>query len=694
MTASTGPSERFLAMLPPTLWAQDDAGGPPVMLALLQALEEQWLDLAAEVDQVLDDAFPDSAAEWALPYLAQVLGLPPDAGRAEIGSVTALRRRRGTPSAIEDFATVVTGWPARVTEGWQTTLWSQQLRHPVRRTASLSMRKREHLLAGTGLDPARRSVTPGGSHHPAAATATVFPWQSRRFSFTEACPLPDGRLALHPLGQTAPLHLRPDPLIISSDADDQRPQGEAPVPRPPRAPGDLPLRATWRLIEALAPEQITYQPGPIWELGAEHPLTQELGVVHGDDPMLLALTVDGADVPWSAIGLTSLPGGGAAPVPGPDQVLVDPSRGVAVPGSDLTGTVRAVFYRPAPGRIGALASTADGDDRAGAVIVVDPALGLHPPGQTVVATLDDALTAAATRPDAEIRLVTGDRLAAPAPIATAPARARWRIVAPAGLTPVIVGDLSIQAAGLDLELAGCYLGGTLKIGPDVAAVTLTGITMDAAGGQVIEVDPAAWTLKLAATRCHLGPIRADLSAFPIRLTDCIVDGAGVPLTPCGSPPPPPAKVPAVAAIDRFPPQLSATAITFAGVVAVDTVEASDCLFLDGIRAVVTSTGCLRYCHLGADDDPQAHPAPFQCLSGTLPAIVSSGVESAGYYAPVLTAPSGRGADPVLTGASDGGEIGAYHHARRGPLALRLAQRLSEMTPLTVHPHLDVSPAQE
>jgi hypothetical protein len=110
--------------------------------------------------------------------------------------------------------------------------------------------------------------------------------------------------------------------------------------------------------------------------------------------------------------------------------------------------------------------------------------------------------------------------------------------------------------------------------------------------------------------------------------------------------------------------------------------------------VVTSSGCLRYCHVGDADDPQAHPAPFQCISGPLPAIVSTGVESAGYFAPELSAPAGRGADPILTGASDGGEIGAYHHARRGPLAVRLAQRLAEMTPLTVHPHLDITRSEE
>jgi hypothetical protein len=682
-------------MLPAALLAAQPPDELPPLLALLGAIEEQWLMLAADADSVLDDTFPDSAAEWALPYLGQVLGLPPDAGRSEIGSATALRRRRGTPAALEDFATVITGWPARVTEGWQTTIWCQQLRHPVRRTASLSMRAGEHLLVGTQLDPARRSLTPGGPYHPAAATATVFPWQVFRLNATQVCPTADpARFTLHPLGLLAPLYLRPQPLVIASDAEDERPPGAAPAMRPPRAPADLPLRATWRLIEALAPDQVSY--GPVWTLGPAHPLAAG----PADDPPLITLTVDNVAVPWTSIGLTSLPPGGG-PAPDPDQVLLDPNRGIIAVGSGLAGTVRAMFYRPASGRIGALASTVEPDDVAGKVIIVDPAGGPHAPGQLVVADLDAAVTAAMALPgpgagpgpDVEIRLETNDRLAAPAPLTAVPPVSRWRIVAPTGLTPVIVGDLEIGLPGAQVELAGCYLEGNLTAGADLAALTLTSVTMNPAAGRSLTVTPGAWTLRLSASLSVLGPVRADLSAFPIVVADSLIDGAGIALAPCEAAPPP-TPVPAVAAADRFPPQLDATASTFAGAVAADTVWAADCMFLGGVRTVVTSAGCLRYCHLGEDPDPQAHPQGYQCRSGPLPALVSGGVESVGYDAPLLTAPAGRGVDPVLTAASDGGEIGAYHHARRGPLALRLTQRLAEMVPLTVHPHLAITRPEE
>lgn len=702
MTAAGGvPSRRFLAMLPPALLESPDGEQPPVSLALLAAVEEQWLELAADVDRVLDDTFPDSAADWALPYLGQLLGLPPDAGRAEIGSATALRRRRGTPGALEDFAEVVAGWPTRVTEGWQTTLWCQQLSHPARHTASISLRAGEHLLVGSQLDQARRSVTPGGSFHPAAATATVFPWQVRRFDGVEVCPLTTPRrFALHPLGIPAPLYLRPQPLQIASDAEDENPPGTPPTARPPRAPGELPLRATWRLIAALGPDAITY--GTVWRLAADHPLAANTP----DDPPLLTLTVDGTPLPWSSIALTGLPDAGA-PTPDPMQVLVDPSRGTLSVGSGLAGTIRATFYRPLPGAIGALAATAEPDDGAGTVIIVDPTGAAPVAGEIVVTDLTAAVNAAlalpqpavrppdtAASPDVEIRLATNDRLVSPGVIIGTPAATRWRIVAPAGLTPVIVGDLGFELDGTEVELAGCYLEGNLSAGADLAGLTLTSVTMNVAARRTLTVSPQAWTVRLQAGRSHLGAVRADLSAFPIVLTDCTVDGAGVAPTPCGAPSAAPAPTPALAAANQFPPQLHTRGCTFAGVVAVDVIDATDCLFIDGLHTVVTATGCLRYCHLGPHDQPQTHPTAYLCLTGALPPLGSVGAESAGYLAPLLTSPSAHRADPVFNSASDGGEIGAYHHARRGPLALRLTQRLPEMTVLTVHPHLTIASPEE
>lgn len=681
----------LLRMLPPALLLDElderDRRTPP-LLAVLGALQEQYLMLAERIDALVDDAFPDSAADWALPYLAELLGLPPDASREEIAYATALRRRTGTPTAVEDHAEVITGWPARVQEGWQSTLWVQQLRHPRRRTASISLRTGEHLLIGSGLDPARRSVTPGGPHHPAAVTARVHPWRVHALTDVQAAPLGDGRLAMHPLGIAAPLYLRPRPLRVATDAEDEREPGRPPAARPPRSPAELPIRATWRVLGALG--EVSF--GPVTTLSADHPAA---------GPRWFTLTVDRVPVPWDRIGLAALPDGTAVPAPG--HVLVDPSRGVLLPADDLSGIVRTTFHRAASGLLGPPASRSQPREDAGVVVVVDPdPVGTPPVGQTVVPTLEAAVAVAMAAtgplapdgaPEVEIRLQTSDRLAAPPPVTGSPALTRWRLVAPSGLTPTIVGDLAVDLDGGRLEVLGCYLTGSLRIGPGMREVVLDGVTQDTTSGAGISLDQTAWTTALTARRCVLGSVRADQSALPVTLTDCLVDGRGAAPRPCGGDPGGDPSRPALAAVDRFPPDLVATGTTFVGVVAADEVWVSDCLFTDGLRTTITATGCVRFCHLGPEDDPTAHPLGHRCLTGHLPRFGGIGLESAGHWAPAL--PLGtRSGHPLLTGAGDGGEIGAYHHARRGPLARRLSERLTEMIPLTVHGHVAVTRTED
>ncbi len=125
-----------------------------------------------------DDLFIESCADWAVPYIGALLGLPPDAGRLEVAYAVALRRRKGTPAALEDFAEVLTGWTARVLEGWQITIWAQRLGHPgPPRVATVDLRDGARSRIGTPFERVRRSVSPSGPWSPRAATVVVWPWQ-------------------------------------------------------------------------------------------------------------------------------------------------------------------------------------------------------------------------------------------------------------------------------------------------------------------------------------------------------------------------------------------------------------------------------------------------------------------------------------------------------------------------------------
>src|SRR5260370_21588216 len=116
---------------------------------------------------------------WGGPYLGRLVGLPEDASRREVAYATALRRRKGTPGGLKDFAEVLTGFTARVVEGWRVTLWAQVPGHPAApRISSLSLRDRDLLRVGTPFERAARSVSPQGPRHPRAAAARRWPWQA------------------------------------------------------------------------------------------------------------------------------------------------------------------------------------------------------------------------------------------------------------------------------------------------------------------------------------------------------------------------------------------------------------------------------------------------------------------------------------------------------------------------------------
>ena len=670
--------------LPPALREAptDPDGAPRLLDLLLSAVDGQVELLEQDIDQLYEDLFIESCADWCVPYIGALLGLPADADRREVAHSIALRRRKGTPRALEDFAEIVSGFTARVTEGWQVTLWAQRLGHPPpARIAAFDMRAAARFCVGTPFDASRRSVTPSGPYSPRAATATVWPWQVRTYRATEAAPLPEpGRFALHPLGADAPPYLRPAP------AGDRRLTDER----------GAPVRASYRVLQSLAePGQIGYATN--WTVRPDHPLAQTLAPSR---PALLALQAGGVEVPWTALRFGSLPPGAPAPAsPQAGEVLVDLARGSAELGAGFGGPLRATWHRPVPALLGALASAGDGHPAARVVVVVNPAL---PATGRVVHTLEDAFTAGEALsagldpqdgqtgvPDVEIRLETSDRLPAPPPVSFAPSLRRWRVLAPRGSTPTVVGDLALDLPGGCLTLEGFGLTGDLSLGARLDGVLLEHLTMDPVAGASLLVEPGAWALELEVRRCILGAIRADLGAFPVTLRDSIVDGRGAPLRVCG---PPAAGIvrDAVARQTAHDPALRADGVTFIGAVRAEAADAVDCLFSDGIGVVQQQEGCLRHCHLGPElSSPPSRPPIYRCGPFPPPTFASTGFEAAGYYALDL-----EPEHPLLGAASDGGEVGAYHHLRRAARIGRLRQRIHEFVPLGVRPGVALAPWEE
>jgi hypothetical protein len=111
------------------------AHGP--LAALLEAFAGEFAVVEENLAQLYDDLFIETCADWVVPYIGDLIGYEPLHGqgqdhapaRAEVAHTIALRRRKGTATALEQIAADVTGWGARVVEYFELLAATQYLGH-------------------------------------------------------------------------------------------------------------------------------------------------------------------------------------------------------------------------------------------------------------------------------------------------------------------------------------------------------------------------------------------------------------------------------------------------------------------------------------------------------------------------------------------------------------------------------------
>jgi hypothetical protein len=147
--------ERLYPLLP-TFYRQLDAGQNLPLRALLAVLEEPLQAIENDIQQLYDNSFIETCADWVVPYIGDLLGvrlLHDTAGegltlRAFVANTIAFRRRKGTPGMLERVAQDVTGWPAAAVESFQLLATTQNVNH-LRLTAlgTIDVRNRPALEA-------------------------------------------------------------------------------------------------------------------------------------------------------------------------------------------------------------------------------------------------------------------------------------------------------------------------------------------------------------------------------------------------------------------------------------------------------------------------------------------------------------------------------------------------------------------
>jgi hypothetical protein len=303
--------------------------------ALLTVFADELAVMEENLAQLYDDQFIETCADWAIPYIGDLIGYEPlhalgqarGFARAEVAHTIALRRRKGTAAVLEQLARDVTGWNARAVEYFQLLGWTQYMNHLRRQSFYAPDMRRSEPLARIGgafdslahtVDVRRIESGRGRFNIP---NVGIFLWRLNAYRHSEspAARVDDRRYLVSPLGH--PLQLFTNPV-----AEDEITHLADPI----NVPDPIARRA---LDDRMA-----------LHYGTRATLTDP---VDNADPSIV-LYVDGTEVPRTAITACNLADDGAAwaHVPPNGTYGIDPVLGRIALAADLPvpQSVRVTYH--------------------------------------------------------------------------------------------------------------------------------------------------------------------------------------------------------------------------------------------------------------------------------------------------------------------------------------------------------------
>ncbi|MFC5569089.1 hypothetical protein ACFPN1_03280 [Lysobacter yangpyeongensis] len=253
------------------------AAGP--LQELLALMAEQIAVIEEDLEQLQDDAFIETCAEWAVPYIGDLIGYRALYGvasrvanaRAEVAHTIAYRRRKGTATVLEQLARDVTDWNACAVEFFQRLITTQYMNH--RRVwvhAAPDLRNWQALdRVGSAFDAMPRTIdvrrieSGRGRHNIPNIGLFLWPLDAWPLSYSPAARVDDRRWRFSPLNHDQPLVTRPEteddithlatPLNVPRPIgrrvlhEDQRKAAAADPQRPVQYYSDGALRRSLRL---------------------------------------------------------------------------------------------------------------------------------------------------------------------------------------------------------------------------------------------------------------------------------------------------------------------------------------------------------------------------------------------------------------------------------------------------------------
>ena len=706
-------AERLYALLPAVYRIRDEEEGSPLR-ALLAVMEEEHLRIEEDIQALYDSWFVETAPEWVLPYIGDLVGNRllaevTHSRRTDVARTLGYRRRKGTLPMLEALARDVTGWGARAVAFMELLGWSQNLNHPrplapstpVDSVGTVHLRNRDLLdRLGGAWDATAHTVdvrtAPGGAWRPGSRSLEsrsrarpqegwygprkvgFFLWRLGAFPL-EAMPArradPPNQHGWHfsPLGAPVPLFVRPRP-----DRDPTQRAEEVNVAAPirpvafhgdveehrarvlPLPPEERPLSSRW------------YGPGRSFQM-----------------------RVDGVPVPAHRLLCKEL-GGWARPPAG--RIAVDVARGrFTFAEGEEPGEVQVDFA------YGFSAGMGGGPYDRRATLVQ--------PGSTVwfqsvakgseVETLQQALEVweERGRPHGLIQIDDSGIYGGNVEVDLPPGGSLV-IQAAQGRMPSVrlVGDFRVAApeAGARLVLNGLLVEGALSLAGNP---TLELVHCTLVPGRMLTDDGAPWfvdrdslvvpdegdpTPQVTIHSSIVGPIRLPATARELVIRDSIVQAF-----PVGGAP-----RPAIAATDAGDEPGPATILERSTILASVHVReltlASQVIFTEPVVTERTQAGCVRFSYLptGSRTPRRFHCQPDRALEGIgdpaeaerIRARLVPTFTSLRYNHPGYAQLRHDAALEIRTGGEDGAEMGAFRELMQPQREANLRTRLEEYLP--------------
>lgn len=693
-------------LLPEFIRNRDFYQGQPLR-ALMSVLENEYRTLWDDVGALYDDWFIETCAPERIAAIGDLVALtdggnaPANAAdlRALTANAIAYRRRKGVPAVLERVLYDATGWAVRVAEPGKMLVSCPALDAPRPTGGTVDLRNQAALAAaGTAFDElprlaAVRRPPPGTAYAPSSFSggSGVLPtdlaisiWRLEAFPVerTVARRIVPGGYTFHPLGVDTPLFNQPrTPTQLTAPI--------TPLNLPtPLYPDPL---ARW-----LASPAAAELPFAILDPATGHPVSAR-GIVVAD------LST------WQRPAATDANGA---------RVAVDPLRGrlAFVPGLGDDGPIMVSYCFGGPADIGGgpyprVAPSGKDELWQAEVIAAESgaaALAARAQGAAVsFPSLAAALEAWARngRRRGSIRLkdhrnqATGARA-----LGIQLEGGRELEIAADDPGPGILAQDLVALASDDrpgrLRLAGLWLGGRLetrgRINLEISHCTLA---PPGRAGEPTQPSPALMfsgdgPREITLESSVVGPVYHRAGLTRLRIWDTVIDGGPVAkaISAAGTP----AKLPGSGRLE-----LELERVTALGAVHATSISrAESVLFAGPLQVLETTVGTLAYCYVPAGSST---PTRVRCQPDLALALDASAggtdtettlarvvphFASRRYGSPVYAQLSSRCSREILTGAADGGQIGAFERLRQPQREAAMRETLADYLPFGLEARID------